>query len=110
MLIGGLIVDTIAQRVLLRALGPTLVPFGVDNAVENPTLELHDGNGALLASNNDWREASNAGDISSTGLAPADDREPAVLFTVPAPANYTAIVRGLNETTGVALLEAYLLP
>ncbi|MDQ6808548.1 MAG: hypothetical protein M3Z64_03865 [Verrucomicrobiota bacterium] len=108
LLIGGVIAHTGAQRLLLRALGPELAGLGVADALGDPALELHDANGALLVSNDSWRDAANSADIAATGIAPADAREAAVLFT-PNIGAYTAIVRGSGNTTGVALLEAYLL-
>jgi len=91
--------------VLLRALGPTLTQFGVTGVLADPTLELHDGSGALITSNDNWKDTQQAA-ISATGKAPPDDKESAILHTF-APGNYTAIVRGKNNTTGVALVEAY---
>ncbi|HEX7518202.1 MAG TPA: hypothetical protein VF345_13065 [Chthoniobacterales bacterium] len=108
-LIGGLIVQSVSRRLLLRALGPELAASGVTGELGNPALELHDFNGAILATNDNWRDAPNSADISATGLAPADDRESAVLAML-GPGTYTAIVRGVGETsTGIALLEAYLI-
>lgn len=108
-LIDGLILrGGVPKRVLFRGIGPELNGV-VAGALQNPTMELHGENGALLMSNDDWRDAPNASDIQATGLAPKDDRESAILVTLP-PANYTAIVRGKNNTTGVALNEAYKLP
>ncbi|HMG06389.1 MAG TPA: hypothetical protein VK581_13100, partial [Chthoniobacterales bacterium] len=78
----------------------------VPGALLDPILELHDANGAQLASNDNWGEASNAAEISGTGLAPANDKESAILMTLPA-ASYTSIVRGTNGTTGIALSEAF---
>ena len=77
-------------------------------ALANPTLELRDANGALRAANDNWQDASNRNEITATGLAPTDTREAAVL-TTSEPGSFTAIVRGAGNTTGVALLEAYLL-
>ena len=74
--------------------------------LQNPTLEVHDGNGGLLQSNDDWKTSPNATEIQSAGLAPSDDRESAVLLTLPA-GNYTSVVKGANGTTGIALAEAY---
>ena len=106
LLIGGFIVqgDT-AQRMVIRALGPSLAAQQVSGVLENPTLELRDGNGALLQSNDDWRSSQEA-EITATGLAPANDRESAILRTLPA-GDYTALVRGVNDTTGIGLVEAY---
>lgn len=107
-LIGGLIVRSAFKQVLLRGLGPKLASHGVVGELEDPVMELHDGNGALLIENDNWRDAPNSAQIDATGLAPKDDRESAIL-TTPAPGNYTAIIRGKENSTGIALLEAYLL-
>lgn len=108
-LIGGLIVQSVSRRLLLRALGPELAAYGVTGELGNPALELHDFNGAILAANDNWRDAPNSADISATGLAPIDDRESAVLAML-GPGTYTVIVRGVGDTrTGIALLEAYLI-
>jgi hypothetical protein len=104
-LIGGLIVQSVSRRLLLRALGPELAAYGVTGELGNPVLELHDFNGAILASNDNWRDAPNSSDIAATGLAPTDDRESAILAVL-GPGTYTAIVRGLGGS-GVGLLEAY---
>ncbi len=109
-LIAGLIISGEKSRpTLIRALGPTLQAAGVTGELLDPVLDLYDGNGAVLGSNNDWAAASNHVQIQATGLAPNDHRESAILMTLP-PGNYTAIVRGVDETAGVALLEAYALP
>jgi hypothetical protein len=96
------------KRVLFRALGPSIKVNGntVPGTLQNPTLELHSGNGTLLASNDDWQDAPNSAEIQSTGLAPSDNRESAILMTL-VPNNYTTIVRGKDGTTGIALAEAY---
>jgi hypothetical protein len=94
------------KRVLFRAIGPELTKRGVANALQDTTMELHDENGATLATNDNWKNAPNRAEIQATGLAPTDDRESAVLMEL-SPANYTSIVRGFNGTTGIALSEAY---
>jgi hypothetical protein len=105
-MIGGTIIaGSVPARVLFRAIGPSLRNFGISNALGDPVLELHDGNGVLIASNYNWRDTQEA-EISATGLAPSNDLESAILRDL-APGPYTAIVRGLNDTTGVALVEAY---
>ena len=84
------------------------------NVLANPTLELHDGAGALIASNDDWQTTIIGGiitqdqvqEILNSGRAPADTRESAIIANLPA-GNYTAIVRGVSSTTGVALVEVY---
>ena len=105
-MIGGFIVGgSTASNILVRAIGPELTAQGVAGALEDTTLELHDKDGALIISNDDWKETQQAV-IEATGLAPKDDRESAILATL-APDSYTAIVRGKDGTTGVALVEAY---
>ena len=96
------------RRVLFRAIGPSLKSNGtaVLGTLQNPTLELRDQNGVLLRANDDWGDAPNVSEIQSTGLAPPDSRESAVLMTLTS-GNYTSIVRGVNRTTGIALSEAY---
>jgi hypothetical protein len=106
-LIGGVIIQgNTAEQVLFRALGPSLAAKGVKNALPDPTLDLYDVNGTLIAHNDDWMNSPNKNAIIATGLAPTDPRESAILET-PAPGNYTAIVRGKNIITGNALVEAY---
>ncbi len=103
-MIGGVIIGKTSD-VLLRAIGPELTQLGVSNALQDTTLELHDHNGVLITSNDDWKESQQA-EIEATGIPPQDDRESAILMTLQ-PSSYTAIVRGKNDTTGVALVEAY---
>jgi hypothetical protein len=106
-LIDGLILrGATPGRVLFRATGPTLTGKGVPDALQDPVLELHDGNGTLIGTNDNWQEAANASEIQATGLAPDDPRESAILVTLD-PDNYTSIVRGVNRTTGIAVAEAY---
>ncbi len=114
-MIGGFIVQgTESKRVIVRAIGPELTQYGVPNALNNPTLELHDRIGALIASNDNWQHTIIGGiihnnqvrDIVASGLAPTDGRESAIIADLPA-GNYTAIVRGVNNMTGVALAEVY---
>lgn len=106
-LIAGVIIQgNTAEQVLFRALGPSLASRGVKNALPDPTLDLYDVNGMLVAHNDDWMNSPNKNAIIATGLAPTDPRESAILET-PAAGNYTAIVRGKNIITGNALVEAY---
>jgi hypothetical protein len=108
-LIGGLIGHSVSKRLLLRALGPELAAHGITAPLGNPVLELHDSNGAILSTNDNWKDAPNSSEIAASGLAPVDDRESAILIAL-VPGTYTAIVRGAGGAgTGVALLEAYLL-
>lgn len=94
--------------VLIRALGPSLTDAGVSDALPDPTLELHDGNGALLSSNDNWKESQQA-EIEATGIPPTKDLESALLETL-SPGAYTAIVIGQGGVTGVGLIEVYRLP
>ncbi len=114
-MIGGFIVaGNRPKRVIIRAIGPELTPFGVPNVLADPTLELHDGTGALIATNDNWQTTIIGGiimndqvqQIINSGLAPTDGRESAIIASLPA-GNYTAIVRGVNGTTGIALVEVY---
>jgi hypothetical protein len=107
-MIGGFILGGSAANVLVRAIGPDLTASGVAGALQDPTLELHDGTGALVASNDDW-ESDQKQDIIDTTVPPKDPHESAIVSSL-APGAYTAIVRGKDGTTGVALVEAYLLP
>jgi uncharacterized delta-60 repeat protein len=104
-LIGGLIVlGQNPLRVIVRAIGPSL-PF--PGTLADPTLNLHDGNGTLIASNNNWREDPvQESAIIATGIPPSDDLESAMVHNL-TPRSYTAIVRGVNNTTGIAVVEAY---
>jgi N-acetylneuraminic acid mutarotase len=102
-LIGGLIVQGQSPlRVIVRAIGPSLSGPG---ALGDPTLELHDGNGALIAANDNWRSDHEA-EINATDVPPTNDLESAIVRNL-TPGNYTAIVRGVGNGTGVALVEAY---
>jgi hypothetical protein len=109
-LIDGLILQGgTSKRVLFRALGPSIKVNGtlLPGTLQNPTMQVFDGNGTLLRENDDWTDAPNATEIQNTGLAPTDNRESAVLLP-PLPAgNYTAVIRGKDKSTGIALAEAY---
>jgi glucose/arabinose dehydrogenase len=107
-LIGGFIVTgSVAKKIIIRAIGPSLSQHGLSDVLADPTLELHDGNGALLQSNENWRDdPSQASQISASGLAPSNNLESAIIVT-PQPGNYTAIVRGKNSGQGIALAEVY---
>jgi DNA-binding beta-propeller fold protein YncE len=104
-MIGGFIIGgTEPAKILVRAIGPSLIPFGVQGALQATTLELHDSNGSVI-SNEGWRSVQES-EIIATTIPPSDDRESAILATL-VPGNYTAIVRGKNDTTGIAVVEAY---
>ncbi len=106
-LIGGFILgpEDSSANVLVRALGPSLARLNVTGTLQDPTLTLHNANGVLIAANDNWRDAQSVV-IQSTGLAPTDNRESAI-FAQLGGGGYTAIVRGRNGTTGVALVEVY---
>ncbi|HMJ05468.1 MAG TPA: LamG domain-containing protein [Chthoniobacterales bacterium] len=107
-MIGGFIVQGAEPaKVLARVVGPSLTAAGVAGALADPTLDLYDRNGNAVGSNDDWRATQEAEIIAST-VPPANAKEPAIVATV-VPDNYTAVVRGKNNTTGVALIEVYTL-
>jgi len=117
-MIGGFIVQGPSTarsiRVIVRAIGPELTQHGVPDVLDNPTLELHDSIGTLIASNDNWQHTIIGGiinqdqvqDIRNSGHAPGNPLESAIIANLPR-GNYTAIVRGVNNTTGVALVEVY---
>lgn len=107
-LIGGFIIaGDAATSVLVRAIGPELTDRGVAGALTDTTLELHDANGALLAQNDNWRTDQEQA-IKNTGVPPVYDKESAILTSASA-GHYTAIVRGKDQSTGVGLVEVYVL-
>lgn len=106
-MIGGIIVgpeEKTSSAVLLRAIGPSLENFGVPNPLADPMFELRDGDGGLIVANDNWKTTQQA-EIEATGLQPSNDFESALLMSL-TPGSYTAIVRGTNDGTGVALVEA----
>ena len=108
-LIGGLIINgSTSKKLIVRAIGPSLAspPFSLSGTLSNPTLELHDSSGNLLASNDDWGSGTQATAISASGYQPSNAKESAIIATL-ASGNYTAIVRGVNDSTGIALVDAY---
>jgi hypothetical protein len=108
MINGFIIGGTQDTKVIVRAIGPSLSKSGVSDVMADPTIELHDGTGAVVGFNDNWRSAQSQ-EIIASGLAPTDDRESAILATLP-PGSYTAIVAGAGVTTGNALVEVYTLP
>jgi phospholipase/lecithinase/hemolysin len=108
-MIGGLIVNSGEYpMVVLRAIGPTLAASGIAEPLLDPTMDLYDQDGTVIASNDDWK-LGQPQSVVATQLAPSDDREAVIVAFTP-PGNYTAVVRGKNDTIGVALVEAYRLP
>jgi hypothetical protein len=103
-LIGGFIITgSQAKKVMVRAIGPSLP---LDGVLANPTLELHDSAGSLITSNDNWMEAPNLQEIIDSTIAPTNDLESAILLSLD-PGLYTAMVRGVNDTTGIGLVEVY---
>jgi glucose/arabinose dehydrogenase len=102
---GFIVAGNTPKRVAVRAIGPSLATYGVPGPLADPVIELHRGDGSILMANDNWRSTQQA-DIQAAGLAPPDDREAALIVTLAA-GNYTAIVRGKNGQTGVALAEVY---
>jgi hypothetical protein len=95
------------DRVVIRGLGPSLSAFNVPDPLQDPTLELRSQNGTLLRANNDWQDdPAQALEITAAGLAPSNTKESAIAATLP-PGLYTAILAGVNNTTGIGLVEVY---
>jgi hypothetical protein len=103
-----------SKKIVVRAIGPSLAGFGITDALANPTLEIHDSSGATIAANNDWRNTQagglitgdQSGDISSSGLAPGNDLESAIIADL-APGSYTAVVRGFENGIGTGVVDAF---
>jgi hypothetical protein len=99
--------STAPGRVIIRGIGPSLASVGVANSLADPTLELRDNNGSLVAANNDWQEnSSQATELTNAGLAPTNSLESGISATLP-PGLYTALLSGVNNGTGVGLVEVY---
>ena len=110
-LIGGFIIGPDnggMPHVIVRAIGPSLAGQGVQGALDDPMLELHDGQGNTLNTNDDWQESQQA-EIEATGIPPSDTRESAIVARL-APGKYTGVVRGKNDTTGIGLVEVFNIP
>jgi N-acetylneuraminic acid mutarotase len=106
-LIAGMIATgNSSKKVIIRALGPSLSDLGVPDALPDPTLELFKGN-TSVAINDDWRASSQQAEIQSIGFAPAKEAESVIIASLAPGQNYTAVVRGKNGETGVALVEVY---
>ncbi|MFT4821603.1 MAG: hypothetical protein ACI9PN_002470, partial [Candidatus Azotimanducaceae bacterium] len=105
-LIGGVIIGgTETKTLTFRALGPSMEALGVAGAIADPVLELLDVNGVLIATNDNWQDDVNVSQLRAD-LQPTDTRE-AVLTRTLTPGNYTAIVRGVNSTVGVGIIEVF---
>jgi hypothetical protein len=95
------------DRIVARGIGPSLTAQGVPNALADPVLELRDHNGTLLVANNDWQDNPvQASELIAAGLAPANPLESGIARTL-APGLYTVLLAGLNDGTGIGLVEVY---
>jgi hypothetical protein len=116
-LIGGFVAGperAANTRVVIRGIGPSLSGSNVPTPLQDPTLELHNGNGDKIATNDNWKiddktQQSQQAAIQATGLAPKDDRESAILIEL-APDSYTAILAGKGGTSGNGVVEIYNVP
>ncbi len=105
-MIGGFIVGGNTGAVALRAIGPSLTSAGITDVLADPFLELHDGSGQLVASNDNWRDSADKQVFIDNGIAPTNDNESIILGEL-SPGSYTAVVTGVSGGTGVGLVEAY---
>ncbi len=103
---GTIVLGSQSQKVIVRAIGPSL---NLPGKLGDPTLELRDANGNLVRADDNWRTGGQENEIIQSGVAPTDDRESALIQTLSGNAAYTAIVRGVNNTTGIAVVEVYAL-
>jgi hypothetical protein len=102
------------KKIIVRAIGPSLAAFGISDALANPTLEIYDGNSVKIASNNDWKitqlggivTSDQSAEIAAGGLSPSNDLESAIIANL-LPGSYTAVVRGLGNTVGTGVVDAY---
>lgn len=97
---------TESKTVIIRAIGPSLNQFGVLDTLQDPTLDLYQGN-TLLFSNDDWRSSTQQTEIENSGFAPANDNESAIIWILTPGQQYTAVMRGKNGQTGIGIVEAY---
>ncbi len=108
-LISGFVIgDVGSSTVIVRALGPSLAAYGLSGVLSDPTLEIYDSTGSLIASNDNWLDNVNWIDVRKNALSPTSPSESALVLHLPAGA-YTAIVRGANDGTGIGLAEVYTL-
>ena len=106
-ILGGNPPQTGNDRIVVRGIGPSLTAFGVPNALADPTLVLRNSSGTLVIANNDWQDnPAQAAELTAAGLAPTNHLESGIAATLP-PGPYTALLSGLNNGTGVGLVEVY---
>jgi hypothetical protein len=110
MFAGVFVAGTSPLKVIVRALGPSLTNFGVQGALADPALELHDSNGTTIEANDNWVDSSNKQAILDSGIPPSNDAESAIVRTLSPGPPYTAIVRGVSNSVGVGVVEIYALP
>ncbi|PYJ12094.1 MAG: hypothetical protein DMF06_00640 [Verrucomicrobia bacterium] len=96
-----------SDQMVLRGIGPSLTGLGISNALADPNLQLRDGNGALLMSNNNWQDdPAQAAALTNAGLAPSNQLESGIVAAL-SPGAYTALLSGTNNGVGVGLVEDY---
>jgi hypothetical protein len=107
LMIAGFIIQTGDVRAVIRAIGPSLTAFGINNALPDTTLQLRDVNGTIVRENDDWQSHQKA-ELEAAGLQPGNLLEAAIVATIP-PGQYTVQVRGKPESTGIGVVEIYFL-
>jgi hypothetical protein len=107
LMIAGFIVQNAPVKAVVRAIGPSLLAFGINNALPDTTLQLRDQQGALVLENDDWK-TSQQQELENTGLQPSHDLEAALVTTIQ-PGQYTAQVRGKGNASGVGVVQVYFL-
>jgi hypothetical protein len=108
-MIGGFILgaNNNNTRVIVRGIGPSLAQFGLNPVLADPTLELHDGNGAILASDDNWQDdPSQAAQLTANNFAPSDPKEAAIFTSLP-PGQFTVVLAGKNGGTGIGVVEIF---
>jgi hypothetical protein len=109
LMIAGFIIQHGQVRAVVRAIGPSLLAFGISNALPDTTLQLRDQNGVIVREDDDWRsDPQQAQELTSFALQPSNDLEAALIVTLP-PGQYTAQVRGKPETIGIGVVQVYFL-
>jgi hypothetical protein len=113
LMVAGFIVQNAPVRAVVRAIGPSLLAFGINNALQDTTLQLRDQNGAIVVENDNWKVRSDGtsqqAEMEATGLQPSHDLEAALVADIQ-PGLYTAQVRGKNDTSGIGVVQVYFLP
>ena len=107
LMIAGFIIQNAPVKTVVRAIGPSLLDFGINNALPDPTLQLRDQNGTILQENDDWK-TNQWQELEDTGLQPGHDLEAALVTTIQ-PGQYAAHVRGKNDDSGIGVVQVYFL-